>query len=270
MVSRREFMQGLAAVAAIGGTGIPLRRLAAGQRLSQADLLDFSPFGNVTLAHITDIHAQLKPVWFREPSVNLGVGAMKGLPPHVTGSDYLKLYGLDAGSPEAHALTYVDFVELAKTYGRMGGMDRVATIIAHMRAERAGNILLLDGGDSWQGSYTALKTNAQDVVDVMTALGVEAMTGHWEFTLGAARVKEIVDSLPFPFLGANIFDNEWQEPAFSAMTGDQEIFLGRRLTAVPSSVVSVKPSASSTAISPSSRKTISLVYGSSAGMSLAQ
>jgi sulfur-oxidizing protein SoxB len=217
MVSRREFMQGLAAAAATGGSGIPLRRLAAGQRLSQADLLDFAPFGNVTLAHITDIHAQLKPVWFREPSVNLGVGAMKGLPPHVTGPDYLKLYGLDAGSPEAHALTYVDFVELAKTYGRMGGMDRVATIIAHMRAERAGNLLLLDGGDSWQGSYTALKTNAQDVVDVMTALGVEAMTGHWEFTLGAARVKEIVDSLPFPFLGANIFDKEWQEPAFPAM-----------------------------------------------------
>ncbi len=214
MVSRREFIGALAAVAAIGGSPA---RLFAEQKLSEAALLDFKPFGNVTIAHITDIHAQLKPVWFREPSVNLGVGAMKGLPPHITGADYLKHYGLTPGSPEAHALTSVDFVALARKYGRMGGMDRVARVIAHMRAERGANMLVLDGGDTWQGSFTALKTGAQDMVEVMNTIGIDAMTGHWEFTLGAERVKEIVDSLPFPFLGANIFDKEWEEPAFPAM-----------------------------------------------------
>ncbi len=216
MVSRREFMQAIAALAAITGTGLGPQRLAAGEPLSEAALLDFKPFGNVTIAHITDIHAQLKPVWFREPSVNLGVGAMKGLPPHVTGPDFLKRYGLKPGSAEAYALSYVDFTNLARIYGRMGGMDRVATVINHMRAERADNMLVLDGGDSWQGSYTALKTDARDMVAVMNAIGIDAMTGHWEFTLGADRVKEIVDSLPFPFLGANIFDNQWQEPVFPA------------------------------------------------------
>jgi sulfur-oxidizing protein SoxB len=217
MVSRREFMRAIATAATVAGVGTSLRRLAAAEPLTEAALLDFAPLGNVTIAHIADIHAQLKPVWFREPSANLGVGDMRGLPPHLTGASFLERYGLEAGSPEAYALTSLDFAELAKKYGRMGGLDRVATIVKRLRAEREGKLLLLDGGDTWQGSYTALKTNAEDMVAVMNALGVEAMTGHWEFTLGAARVKEIVDKLPFPFLGANIFDSEWQEPAFPAV-----------------------------------------------------
>ena len=92
-------------------------------------------------------------------------------------------------------------------------MDRVATVVKSIRAARPDSILL-DGGDTWHGSMTSLKTRGQDMVNVMNALGVEAMTSHWEWTYGTERVKEIVDGLPFPFLGANIFDAEWDEPAF--------------------------------------------------------
>ncbi|MEL7470977.1 MAG: thiosulfohydrolase SoxB [Pseudomonadota bacterium] len=215
MISRRDFLQAsVAASAIVGASGLGnWGRLAAQQTLTQDQLLDFDALGNVTLIHLTDIHAQLKPVWFREPAINLGVGQVKGLPPHVTGKDFLKLYNIDAGSPGAYALTYQDFVSLAKGYGRMGGIDRVATVINAIRAERP-ETLLLDGGDTWHGSYTAEQTKGQDVVNVMKALRPDAMTSHWEFTLGKDRVDEIVDELDFPFLGANIFDNEWDEPAY--------------------------------------------------------
>ncbi|MEM7685797.1 MAG: thiosulfohydrolase SoxB [Pseudomonadota bacterium] len=215
MISRRDFLQAsVAASAIVGASGLGnWGRLAAQQTLTQDQLLEFDALGNVTLIHLTDIHAQLKPVWFREPAINLGVGQVKGLPPHVTGKDFLKLYNIEAGSPGAYALTYQDFVSLAKGYGRMGGMDRVATVINAIRAERP-ETLLLDGGDTWHGSYTAEQTKGQDVVNVMNALRPDAMTSHWEFTLGKDRVDEIVDELDFPFLGANIFDNEWDEPAY--------------------------------------------------------
>ncbi len=216
MLSRREFLQATGALAAIYGGTMPWNRLAAQQKVSQADLLSFEPFGNVTLAHLTDIHAQLKPVWFREPSINLGVGEAKGQPPHVSGLDFLERYGIPAGSAEAYALQSEGFESLARQYGRMGGIDRIATVLKHIRAERPGNTLFLDGGDTWHGSYTALQTKGADMVEVMNALEPDAMTGHWEFTLGADRVKEIVEELPFSFLGANIFDNEWEEPAFEA------------------------------------------------------
>lgn len=217
MISRREFMQVVAATGAIYGASAPWTRLSAQQKITQADLLEFKPFGNVTLAHLTDIHAQLMPVWFREPSVNLGVGAAEGQPPHLTGEDFLKYYNIKPGSPEAYALSSEAFVSLSQQYGRMGGIDRIATVLKHIRSERPDNTLFLDGGDTWQGSYTSLKTNGADMVEVMNALKPDAMTGHWEFTLGADRVKELVDELPFPFLGSNIFDNEWQEPAFEAV-----------------------------------------------------
>jgi sulfur-oxidizing protein SoxB len=168
MFSRREFLQaGVAASALVGGG---LRARAQTQSLTQDALLDMDTTGNVSLVHITDTHAQLKPVWFREPSINLGVGPVAGKPPHVTGSDFLKMFGLEPGSPMAHALTYEDFVALAREYGRMGGMDRVATVVKRIRADRP-DALVLDGGDTWQGSYTALKTGGQDMVDVMNALG---------------------------------------------------------------------------------------------------
>ncbi|MEM8957879.1 MAG: thiosulfohydrolase SoxB [Pseudomonadota bacterium] len=216
MISRRDFLQASVAASAIyGASGVGnWSRLAAQQALSQDQLLEFDPLGNVTLIHITDIHAQLKPVWFREPEINLGMGAVNGLPPHVTGQDFLKLFNLTPGTPEAYALTYNDFVALAKAYGKMGGMDRVATVVKSIRAERP-DALLLDGGDTWQGSYTAQMTAGRDMVNVLNALSPDAMTAHWEFTLGLDRVTEIIDNdLTFPFLGANIYDAEWDEPAY--------------------------------------------------------
>ena len=215
MISRRDFLQATVAASALwGASGVGnWSRLAAQQVLTQDKLLEFGDYGNVTLIHITDIHAQLKPVWFREPEINLGVGAAKGQPPHVTGADFLKMFNIATGTPEAYALTYEDFVALAQTYGRMGGLDRCATVINAIRAARP-DALLLDGGDTWQGSLTALRTNGQDMVNVMNALKPDAMTSHWEFTLGIDRVTEIVETLPFPFLGANIFDAEWDEPAY--------------------------------------------------------
>ncbi|NNF24284.1 MAG: thiosulfohydrolase SoxB [Rhodobacteraceae bacterium] len=216
MISRRDFLQVAMATSALyGASGFGnWSRLAAQQVLSQDQLLEFDTLGNVTLIHITDIHAQLMPVYFREPQINLGVGGAKGFVPHITGADYRKLYGIADGSPLDYALTYDDFTALARTYGRMGGMDRIATVVNAIRAERP-DALLLDGGDTWQGSLTALETNGGDMVRAMNALGVEAMTSHWEFTLGIDRVTEIVENeLNFPFLGANIFDNEWDEPAY--------------------------------------------------------
>ncbi|WP_374644287.1 thiosulfohydrolase SoxB [Tabrizicola sp.] len=215
MITRREFLQAsLAASAVYGASGLGnWSRLAAQQALTQDQLLQFDDFGNVTLIHITDIHAQLKPLYFREPEWNIGVGGAKGNPPHVVGPAYLEMFGIKPGTPEAYALTYSDFEALAKSYGRMGGLDRVATVVKAIRAARP-DALLLDGGDTWQGSYTCLKTAGQDVVNVMNLLKPDAMTSHFEFTLGIDRVTEIVETLDFPFLGANIFDAEWEEPAY--------------------------------------------------------
>ena len=213
MISRRDFLQtSMAAAALYGGSGFGnWGRLAAQQSLTQDKLLEFDTFGNVSLIHVTDIHAQLVPHFFREPEVNIGVGANKGAVPHVTGADFRKLYGIDDGSPSAYALTYNDFASLAKGYGRIGGMDRVSTVINSIRADRP-DALLLDGGDTWHGSYTCHHTQGQDMVNVMNALKPDAMTFHWEFTLGSDRVNEIVEGLPFAALGQNIFDAEWDEP----------------------------------------------------------
>ena len=214
MISRRDFLQATVAASAIyGASGVGnWARLAAQQALTQDQLLNFDTFGNVTLIHITDIHAQMKPTYFREPEINLGLGDVKGLPPHVTGADFLKMFNIKPGTPEAYALTYVDFTSLAKTYGRMGGIDRIATVVNAIRADRP-DALLLDGGDTWHGSYTCLKTQGQDVVNLFNRLKPDAMTFHWEFTLGSDRIREIIDGLEFPAMGQNIYDNEWNEPS---------------------------------------------------------
>ena len=213
MISRRDFLQtGMATAALYGGSGFGnWGRLAAQQSLTQSKLLEFDTFGNVSLIHVTDIHAQLKPIFFREPEINIGVGVNRGQVPHVTGADFRKLYGIDDGSASAYALSHNDFSALAKGYGRVGGLDRVATVVNHIRSERP-DALLLDGGDTWHGSYTCHHTAGQDMVNVMNTLRPDAMTFHWEFTLGSERVNEIVENLPFAALGQNIFDSEWDEP----------------------------------------------------------
>ncbi len=214
MISRRDFLQtAMAASAIVGGSAYGnWGRLAAQQALTQDQLLDFDTFGNVTLIHLTDLHAQMVPTYFREPEINIGVGAARGQVPHVTGADFRKLYGIEDGSPSAYALTYDDFAALAKSYGRTGGLDRVSTVLKSTRAARP-DALFLDGGDTWHGSYTCFHTQGQDVVNVMNALKPDAMTFHWEFTLGSERVREIVADLPFAAMGQNIFDKEWDEPS---------------------------------------------------------
>ena len=217
MLSRRDFLQAsFAASAIVGLSGFGnWARLAAQQRFTQDQLLDFETTGNVTLVHLTDCHAQLMPVWFREPSINIGVGESAGVPPHISGKAFLETYGVKPGTPEAYALSSEDFVALAREYGQIGGFDRISTVLKSIRADRP-DALFLDGGDTWHGSMTALRTQGQDMVNVMNALRPDAMTSHWEFTYGIDRVTEIVDELPFPFLGANIFDSEWDEPAYES------------------------------------------------------
>jgi sulfur-oxidizing protein SoxB len=213
MITRREILQVGAATAALGISSVG--RAAAQQRLTQDELLKFDATGNVTLLHITDMHGQLVPVHFREPSINLGVGEARGLPPHLTGPEFLSRFGIPARSAAAYALASEDFVELAKSYGRIGGLDRAATVIKAVRAERGeGRVLLLDGGDTWQGSLASNRTRGQDMVDCLKLLAPDAMTGHWEFTYGEERVKELIDKLGFAFLALNVRDTEWQEPVF--------------------------------------------------------
>jgi len=155
-------------------------------------LYDLPRFGNVSLLHMTDCHAQLLPIRFREPSVNLGIGGMRGKLPHLVGEHLLKAAGVRPGSSLAHAYTYLDFDQAARRYGKVGGFAHLATLVKRMKASRPG-ALLLDGGDTWQGSATSLWTNAQDMVDACKLLGVDVMTGHWEFTYGQERVQQIVD-----------------------------------------------------------------------------
>lgn len=217
MLSRRDILQASAAAAVILGGGLRVGAAAAAQKITQSDLLRFQPLGQVTLLHFTDIHAQIVPLHFREPSVNIGVGEALGLPPHLVGQHLLKQYGIKAGTPEAHALAYPDFVQLAKDYGKLGGLAHIAALVKAIRAERPNNTLLLDGGDTWQGSYTSLATKGADMVKVMEALGVDAMTAHWEFTYGAERVKELAEGMKIPFLCGNVKDNSFGDAVFDAI-----------------------------------------------------
>ncbi|MCU0944528.1 MAG: thiosulfohydrolase SoxB [Rubritepida sp.] len=206
MITRRDLLAAGAALAAL-----PAR---AQQAPREEELLRFTPLGQVTLLHIADLHAQLTPVFFREPATNIGVGAARGQPPHLVGEALLAAFEVPRGSAMAHALTHLDFAELARRFGPMGGVDRTARILAAIRAERPGRTLLLDGGDAWQGSWGALQSRGADIVAVQKALGVEAMVGHWEFTYGAARVQELAEALGAPFLAGNVQDSEWNEDVF--------------------------------------------------------
>ena len=212
MIHRRHFLQGLAAAASLG---IPVGPAAAAQAITQDQLLAFQPVGQVTLLHLTDLHAQLVPMHFREPSLNLGVGDAKGRAPHLTEAAFRHAFGVAAGSPDAYALTSEDFVALAREYGRMGGLDRIATLVGAIRAARGdGRVLFLDGGDTWQGSWTSLQTKGADMAGLMDRLRPDGTTGHFEFTLGAERVKELADARPYRFFAGNVLD-EWKDPVFT-------------------------------------------------------
>jgi len=218
MITRREILHVGVATAALAAGDSALMRAVAQQHLSESELLRFDALGNVTLLHVADIHGQLLPVYFREPSVNLGVGEARGQPPHLTGREFLRRFGIPEKSALAYVLTDLDFATLAKAYGRIGGLDRLATVVKHVRAERGNEkVLFLDGGDTWQGSLGANRSKGQDMVDCMALLKPDAMTGHWEFTYGETRVKELIKTLDYPFLALNIRDTEWNEPAFEPM-----------------------------------------------------
>jgi sulfur-oxidizing protein SoxB len=188
-LNRREFLQALA-IASAGGMSLQ-SNFASAQTTAQK-FYDLPKFGNVHFLHFTDCHAQLLPIYFREPNVNLGIGSQEGKTPHLVGEYFLKANGIKPGTRDAHAFTYLDYVAAAQNYGKMGGFAHMATLIKQIKASRPGS-LLLDGGDTWQGSGTSLWTNGQDMVDAALLLGVDVMTPHWEMTLGEKRVMEIVN-----------------------------------------------------------------------------
>ncbi len=210
-MNRREFLH-LLAMASAAGMTLDARAQGASR---DAAMYDVPRFGNVHLLHFTDCHAQLLPIWFREPNVNLGIGGSLGKPPHLVGEALLKHFGIPSQGAAAHAFTYLDFAAAAKRYGKVGGFAHLATLVKRLRAGRPG-ALLLDGGDTWQGSATALWTRGADMVGACKRLGVDMMTAHWEFTVGAERVKELVDGdlKGIDFLAQNVKTNDFGDAVF--------------------------------------------------------
>jgi S-sulfosulfanyl-L-cysteine sulfohydrolase len=216
-LDRRDFLRWLSVVAAAGVA--PRVAMAADD-----DLYDVGHFGNVRILHVTDSHAQLEPVFFREPSVNIGVGAMRGQPPHLVGRAFLEHFGIAPGTRSAHAFSFLDFQEAAQRYGRMGGFAHLKTLIDRLRADAGpGRSLVVDGGDLWQGSGQANALQGADMVDAANLLGVEAMTGHWEFTYGEKILRRNLERFKGEFLAQNVFLTEEaafnDAPAFDAASG---------------------------------------------------
>jgi sulfur-oxidizing protein SoxB len=229
-LTKREFFQVLGA-GTMAGMGLA-RYADAAAATAVSGLYDIPKFGNVSFLHMTDCHAQLKPIYFREPSINMGIGAMKGQLPHLVGEHLLKVANVRPGTAEAHALTYLDFDKAALRYGKVGGFAHLATLVKRMKASRPG-ALLLDGGDTWQGSGTALWTNGQDMVDACKLLGVDVMTGHWEFTLGMERVKEIIEKDfkgKVDFVAQNVKTNDFGDPVFKP-------YVIREINGVPCAII---------------------------------
>lgn len=216
--SRREFLQVLGA-ASVAGMALG-RHADADAQTAENALYELPRFGNVSFLHMTDCHAQLRPIYFREPSVNIGVGPMSGKLPHLVGEQLLAATGVARGSAAAHALTGLEFEAAARRYGKVGGFAHLATLVKRLRASRPG-ALLLDGGDTWQGSATSLWTRGQDMIDACRLLGVDIMTGHWEFTYGMERVKQVVEN-DFKgrteFLAQNVKTADFGDPVFAPYT----------------------------------------------------
>ncbi|HET9405129.1 MAG TPA: thiosulfohydrolase SoxB [Burkholderiales bacterium] len=215
-LTRREFLQMLAVAASYGAPLDGNRAFAAAGAPGLYELPKSG--GNVTLLHFTDCHAQLLPAYFREPDVNIGVHSARGKPPHLVGEALLKHFKIAPKSPLAHAYTHIDFENAARRYGKAGGFAHLCTLVKQVRAQRRG-ALLLDGGDSWQGSATSLWTRGQDMIDASKLLGVDLMTGHWEFTYGAARVREVLKkdfSGGIEFLAQNVRTLDFGDPVFKS------------------------------------------------------
>lgn len=215
---RRDVLKALTAAAL---TGVIPR---IGRAAQADDLYDIGRFGNARVLHMTDSHAQLNPIYFREPSIYLGVGAMAGKPPHLVGRAFLEYFGIAPNSRQAHAFTYLDFAEAAHRYGRLGGFAHLKTLIDRLRADAGpGRSLLLDGGDLWQGSGLANAMHGQDMVDAANLLGIEAMTGHWEFTYGEDKLRANLKRFKGEFLAQNVFLTEEaafdNKPAYDAASG---------------------------------------------------
>ncbi|MBU0621779.1 MAG: thiosulfohydrolase SoxB [Gammaproteobacteria bacterium] len=212
-MNRREFLQLLAIASAVGFMLHNNESLAAS---NAARLYDLPRHGNVSLLHITDSHAQLNPMYFREPEINLGIGGMSGQPPHLVGNALLKRFGVKPGSPEAHAYTSLNYLDAARTYGKVGGFAHLATLVKQIRASRPGS-LLLDGGDTWQGSGPAMWSNGQDMIDACLELGVDVMTMHWECTYGAERIKEVEEGIfkgKLDVVAQNVKTADFGDPVF--------------------------------------------------------
>ena len=215
-MDRREFHK-LLALGAAAGLALPLSLRA---QKSTGDAYHVPRVGNVHLMHITDVHAQLLPIHYREPSVNIGLHDARNRPPHLVGESFLQRFNIPSGSSTAHAMTYLDYVAAAEQFGKVGGFAHLATLIQRLRADRPG-ALLLDGGDLWQGSATALWTQGQDMVAASKLLGVDVMTGHWEFTLGSDRVMEILENDlegHIDFIAHNVKDMDFGDPVFASHT----------------------------------------------------
>ena len=227
-MDRREFHK-LLGLGAAAGLSLPSLLRAQPQT---GDAYHLPRFGNVHLMHMTDVHAQLLPVHYREPSVNIGVHDARNRPPHLVGDALLNHFDIAPGSQAAHALTYLDYVAAAEQFGRAGGFAHISTLVKRLRADRPG-ALLLDGGDLWQGSAPALWTQGQDMVEASKLLGVDVMTGHWEFTLGTDRVMEIVDQDldgHIDFVAHNVKDLDFGDPVFASHTV-------REINGVPAAII---------------------------------
>jgi S-sulfosulfanyl-L-cysteine sulfohydrolase len=248
-LSRREFLQMMIAASAVGiwtpkdssaSSGMEKAPGAVNTSLP-GDVYNIPKFGNVSLMHFTDCHAQLTPTYYREPDIHIGIGdLMKNEVPHLVGKHVLERYNIPKRSNQAYALSFLDFPELAQRYGKTGGFAHLATLVKRMRAERP-NALLLDGGDTWQGSATSLWTNAQDMVDASLILGVDVMTGHWEFTYGAERINEVLENDfkgKIDFVAQNVVDLEFEDSVFQdcaikEINGTQVAIIGQAFPYTP-------------------------------------
>ena len=229
-LTKREFVQVLGA-GTMAGLGMGTYADADAATASNG-LYDIGRFGTVSFLHMTDCHAQLKPIYFREPNVNLGIGGMKGSLPHLVGEHLLKTANVRPGTAQAYALSCLDFEKAARRYGKVGGFAHLATLVKRLKASRPG-ALLLDGGDTWQGSATSLWTNGQDMVEACKLLGVDVMTGHWEFTYGMERVKEIIEkdfAGKVDFVAQNVKTNDFGDPVFKP-------YVLREINGVPCAII---------------------------------